>query len=216
MIHLLGDNIDTIKKNTETLIGASKEAGLEVNAEKTKYMLLYRHQNAGKNHKIKIGERSFENVAQFKYLGTTVTNQNLIQGEIKRRLNSGNACYHSVKNLLSFCLLSKIVKLKIYKTIIFLVVLYRFETWSLTLREENRVRVFENRVPRKIFGPKRDGVTGGWRKLQNEELHSLYCLPSIIRIIKQRKIRWGGHVAQMGRRGMHIGFWWESRKERDP
>jgi ribosomal protein S2 len=93
-VNLLGDNIDNIKKNAETLIDASKEVGLEANAGKTKYILLSRHQNAVQNHDKKICNRSFENVAQFKYLGTTVTNQNSIQEEIKRRLNSGNACYH--------------------------------------------------------------------------------------------------------------------------
>jgi hypothetical protein len=104
--YLLGDNIDTIKKNTEALICASKEVGLEVNAGKTKYKLLSRHQNAGQNHNIKMGYRSFENVAQLKYLGTIITNQNLIGEEIKRRLNSGNACYHSVQNFgrLACCL----------------------------------------------------------------------------------------------------------------
>jgi hypothetical protein len=91
-VNLLGDNIDTINKNTQTLIDASKDVGLEVNVEKTKYMLVTRDQNAGQNREIKIGNRSFENVLQFRYLGTTVTNQNLIQEEIKRRLNSGNAC----------------------------------------------------------------------------------------------------------------------------
>jgi hypothetical protein len=85
-------------------------------------MLLSRHQNAGQNHNLKIGDRSFENVAQFKYLGRTVTNQNLIGKEIKRRLNSGNACYHSAQNLLSSRLLSKNVKIRIYKTIILPVV----------------------------------------------------------------------------------------------
>jgi hypothetical protein len=107
-VNLLGDNIDTIKKNTETLIDASKKLGLEVNVDKTKYMLLSRHQNVGQNREIKIANRSFENVSQFKYLGTTVTKKkNLIQEEIKRRLNSGNACYHSVQSLPSFRLLSK-------------------------------------------------------------------------------------------------------------
>jgi hypothetical protein len=78
------------------------------------------------------------------------------------------------------------------------VVLYGRETWSLTLRKEHKLRVFENGVLRRIFGPKRDGVTGGWRKLHNEELHGLYSLPSMNRIIKSRRMRWAGHVAQMG------------------
>jgi hypothetical protein len=106
----------------------------------------------------------------------TVTNQNLIQKEIKRRLNFDNACYHSVQNLLFSRLLSKNVKVKIriYKTIILPVVLYGCETWSTTLREEHKLRVFENRVVRRIFAPKRDEEMGGWRKQHNEELHGLY------------------------------------------
>jgi hypothetical protein len=157
-VNLLGYNIliDTIKKNTGTLIDASKEVDLEVNKEKTKYMLLSLHQNTEQNHDMKITKSSFENVAQFEYLGTTVTNQNLIQDGIKRRLNSGNACYHSVHNLLSSYLLSKNVKIRIYKMIILPVALYGYGTWSLTLREKHRLRVFENMVLRRIFGPKRD------------------------------------------------------------
>jgi hypothetical protein len=89
------------------------------------------------------------------------------------------------------------VKIKIYKTIILPVVLYGCETWSLMLREEHRLKVFENRVLRRIFGLKRDEVTGGWRKLHNEELHGLYSSPSIIRVIKARRMRWVGHVACM-------------------
>jgi hypothetical protein len=113
-VNLLGDNIDTTKKNTETLIDATMEVGLEINIEKTKYMLLSRCQDVGQNRDIKIANRSFENVSQFKYLGTTVTNQNLIQEEIKRRLNSSNACYHWVPNLLSSRLLSENLKIRIY------------------------------------------------------------------------------------------------------
>ncbi|PNF32281.1 hypothetical protein B7P43_G16947, partial [Cryptotermes secundus] len=111
-----------------------------------KYMLLSDHQNAGQNHDIKIGKRCFENVAQFRYLGTTITDQNLIQGEIKRSLNSKN------------------IKIRIYKTIILPMVLYGCETWSLTVRKE----------------------------------HNLYSSPSIIRMIKSKRIRWAGHVAQKG------------------
>jgi hypothetical protein len=91
-------------------------------------MSLSRHQNTGQNQDIKIANRSFENVAQLKYFGTTVTNQNLIQEEIKRRLNSGNACYHSVQNLLSSRLLSKNVRIRIYKTITLPVVVYGCQT----------------------------------------------------------------------------------------
>jgi hypothetical protein len=127
-VNLLGDNIDTINGNTQTLIDASKEVGLEVNVEKTKYMLVSWDQNAGQNRETKIENRSFENVSHFKYLETTVRNQNLIQEEIKRRLVSGNACYHSVHNLLSSRPLSKNVKVRIYQTIILPVVLYGCES----------------------------------------------------------------------------------------
>jgi hypothetical protein len=162
-INLLGDNIDNINKDTETLTDASKEFGLVENIGKTKCMLLFRHQNVDQKRGIKIANRSFENVSQFKYLGMTVTNRNLIQVEIKRRLNSGNACYHSVQNLLSSRLLSKNVKIGMYKTIILPVVLYGCGTSSLPLRGEYRLSEFENRVVRRIFGHKRDEMKGEWK-----------------------------------------------------
>jgi sorting nexin-29 len=158
-VNLLGDNIDTTKKNMETLNDASKEVGLEINVGKTKYMLLSRHQNVGQNQGIKIANRSFENVSQFKYLGATVTNQNLIQEEIKRILNSVNACYHCDQNLLSSRLMSKNLQIRTYKMKILPVILYGCETWSLPLREEHRLKVFEKRVLRIIFGLKWGEVT---------------------------------------------------------
>ena len=98
----------------------------------------------------------------------------------------------------------KNLKIKIYRNIILPIALYGCETWSLTLREEHRLRVFENRVLRRIFGPKRDGVTGKWRKLHNEELNDLYRSPNIVQVIKLRRMRWVGHVAHMEEgRGVH-------------
>ena len=98
--NILGGSIHTIRKNTEALVIASQEIDLEVNAEKTKHMVMYRDQNAGENGNIQIGNKSFETVEQFKYLGKTLTNQNSFHEDIKNRLKSGNACYHSVQN---FC-----------------------------------------------------------------------------------------------------------------
>jgi hypothetical protein len=124
--------------------------------------------------------------------------QNCIQEEIKSTLNSGNACYHSVQSLLSSRLLSRNVKVKIYKTIILPFILHGCETWSLTLREEHRLRVFKNSVLRRIFGPKSEEVTGEWRKLHNEKLHILYSSTNIIMQIKSRRMRWAWHVTRMG------------------
>jgi hypothetical protein len=134
---------------------------------------------------------------QFKYFGKTLTNQNSIHEEIKSRLKSENACHHSVQNLLSSSLLSKNVNITIYRSIILPVVVFGCETWSLTLREECRLRVFENKLLRRIFGPKRDEVTWEWRRLHNKELYTLYSSPNIIRVIKSRKLRWAGHVARI-------------------
>jgi hypothetical protein len=111
-------------------------------------------------------------------------------------------------------LISKNLKIKIYRTVILSAVLYGCETWSLTLREEHRLRVFENRVLRRIFGPKRE-ENGSWRKLHNDELHRLYSSPNIVRVIKSRWMWWAGHVARMGRGEVFTGFWLGGPNVRD-
>jgi len=162
-------------------------------------------QNAGRIHSMKMDNSSIERVEELKYLVTNLTNQNSIQEEIRCRLKLGKACYCSVQNLLSSSLLSTTLNIMIYsRTIILPVVLYGCETWSLKLREERKLRVFENRVLRRVFGPKRDEVTGEWEKLHNEELRYLYSLPSIARVVKSRRMMWTGHATRMKEgRGVH-------------
>ena len=151
-VNMLGKNLQTVRENAENFIKASKDIDLKVNSEEIKYMIISRLQNIIQNQNIVIGNLSFENVEKFRYLGVTATNTNAIHEEIKRRINMGNACYYSLEKILLFRLLSKKLKVKTYKIIILSVVLYGCETWSLTLREGHRLRVFENKVLRKYLG----------------------------------------------------------------
>ena len=125
--------------------------GLEVHADKTEYKVLCRDKDAGQSHSVKSDNGSFEQVEEFKYLGTTLTNQNSIQEKIKSILKSGNACYHSVQNILCFSLLSKNLNIMIYRTIILPVILYGCEALSLTMREEHRLSVGESGVEECIW-----------------------------------------------------------------
>jgi hypothetical protein len=152
------------------------------------------YQKAGQKHSIKVANTSFEDVAKFKCLGTTLTDQNCMHKEIKSRLNSLNACYHLVQNLLSSHVLFRDIRVKMYKTIILPVVLYGCKTWPVTLREEHRLRVFENRVLRRIFGPKRDEVMGEWDKMHIGEHYNFYLSPNVIRQFKSRRKRWAGNA----------------------
>jgi hypothetical protein len=147
---------------------------------------------------------------ELKYLGTSLTNKYYIQEEIKSRLN--NACYHLAQNLLSSSLLSININIKIYRTVILPVVFYGCE---LTLMEECRLKMFEHRVLRRIFGPMRDEVTGKWRKLCNEKFNDLYSSSSIVCVIKSRRMRWQGMWRIWVRGELYTGFWWGNLRERD-
>jgi hypothetical protein len=162
-------------------------------------MLRSRHKDVGQSHDIKTANRSCDNVATFKYMGTAVTNQNSIREQIKCRLNSGNSCYLSVQNLLTSRLLYKNVNIKIYKTNILPVVLYWCETWPLTSREEHRLKIFVSRVPR-IFQTKRHTIVWVWRKLHNEEVTTLISgTPCQIQLEWSSQGRWdAGNVAHTG------------------
>jgi hypothetical protein len=138
-----------------------------------------RSQKVGQKRSIKIANRSFEDMAKFNYLETSLTDENWVHEETNSRLSSGNSCYHLVQSLRSSRLLSKNVKVKIHRTIILPVVLCGCEAWYLTLREEHRLTVFENRVLRRIFGPKRDEIIG--EKVAQWELHNLYSSPDQIK-----------------------------------
>ena len=150
-----------------------------MNAAKSKYMVMSRDHNAGQSQNIKIDNSPFEIMEDFIYLSPTLTNQNSIREEIESRLKSDIGCYHSVQNLLYSCLLSKILRSR-YTELQFRLLFY------ITLREERRLRVLENRVQRKIFGPKREEVTGEWRKLHNEEFNDMYSSPNFIGLIKSK------------------------------
>ena len=182
-VNILGGVVHNVKKNREALVVASKESRLEVNADKlsTCSCLETRMQD----------EFTIQGLITLPLRGWKSSNF-WEQEEIKCRMKSGNACYHSVHNLLSSNLLSQNIKFKIYRTLTLPFVLYGCNIWSVTLREERRLSVFENRALKGIFEPKRDKVTGELSKLRNEELNDLYCSPNIVLVIKSRRFRLGG------------------------
>jgi hypothetical protein len=158
LMHWVEDYI--LRRKQRIFSSASKEIGPEINVDTTKYNVISRDQNTGLGYSMKFHNNCFERGKELKYLGATLTNQNYTEEEIRSRLKLGNACSHSVENLMSPTFLSKNTKINMYRTIILPVVLYGCETWSLTLREECGTWVLENKVLRRIFGPKRDEVTG--------------------------------------------------------
>jgi hypothetical protein len=153
-----------------------------------------RHKTTGQNHYLKVANKLFKNVVKFRYLRMTLTNQNCIHEEIEWRLNFGNSCYHAVPKLLSSYLVSKSIKIKIYKTIIlFYLLSFMGVRPGLSHQRKNTDWVCLRTGYWNPGGMK----WWGWRKLHNKELHNLYSSPNIIRVIKSRRMRWVGHVAHM-------------------
>lgn len=181
---------------SECLKELQKEAikyGLSINQEKTKYMINTRNKTRWRGVQDFEG---YERVKQFKYLGGVVSEDNEVSLEIKARLAAGNRCYFSFQRLLKSSLITRKLKLLVYKTIIKPVVLYGSETWTMTSRDGNRLNVWERKILRKIYGAVcEDGV---WRIRTNNELEALYGNPNIVTDIKMRRLRWLGHVQRMG------------------
>jgi hypothetical protein len=161
-------------------------------------MLMPEDQNAGQNNNIKTDNKFFGSAGTVSYFGANLSSQNSIQEEIKSSLKLGNAFHHSAQNLLSSSLLSSSTKVEKYRAINLPVVLYECESWSLTQREEHRLRMSENRVLGRIFGPQGNEVRGEWRTLHEEELNDVCSSPNIVRVIKSRRIRWAGYVVCVG------------------
>ena len=155
------------------------------------------------DHKIMISNITFEMMEQFKYFGTTLTNQIPFMKKLSADWNQGMLVIILCRIFVFQFAIQK-HKIKTYRTVILPVVSYGYETWSLTLREKRRISVFENRLLRRIFEPKRQEVTGEWRRVSNEKLYFLYSSPNIVQVIEPRRMRWAGDVVRMGgRRGAY-------------
>jgi len=193
-LDLLGETRDDVRRLCGELLETASRVGLEVNEGKTEYLVMTEERTD--EDPLDVGDLRFENVEEFRYLGSTVTSDNDMNREVTLRIQSGNRCLFSVGHLLSSRVLSRRAKLRIYNSVIRPCVLYGCDTWNLTVRMQERLLVFENRVLRRILGPKRDPVTGRFRMRPNEETRQLTGQPLITSVIKSRRLQWAGHVAR--------------------
>lgn len=172
----------------------AKKAGLIVNDKKTKYMLNTRNIRREQNN-IQIDNHTIEEVSEFKYLGSTITNNNETSEEIKTRIAAGNKSFYVLKNIFQSRNTSRNIKKRIYKTIIKPVVTYGSETWILKMEDQENLCIFERKILRRIYGPIKEGEE--WRTRMNYELKNLYKDPDIISTIKTQRIKWLGHLIRM-------------------
>lgn len=196
-VEIVARSIAALSGAFQEFEGAARERGLRVNEQKTVYMKTSRAQPARRPESIEMVGYNFPVHSQFKYLGSMVTEDNDIPAEIKGRMEAGNRCFWSLSKVLRLNAIPRKAKLRLYKTMIRPVVTYGSESWVLTQEWEQRLRIWERKVLRRIFGPIFDPNDMRWRIRTNEELRELYNEPDIVTFIKKGRLRWIGHVERM-------------------
>lgn len=194
-IALMSEDLQGVKVLTRDLKEQSTKLGLEINQDKTKIMTLSRHDHS--YDIINIDGMQIETVAKFKYLGSSITDKNVMDHEITERLGAGNKCFYSLLDIFKRRQISRTTKLRIYNSIVRPVVTYGCETWSLTEAQTRKLCVFERMVLRRIVGPKFDDQTGEWRRYHNVELRETTGQSVITDFIRHQRLKWAGHAARM-------------------
>ena len=194
-VDLCGEDIEEVAETYQEFRDSARRTGLQINATKTKVMKVTRGQEMV--DELQLGEQRIEAVQSFKYLGSTVTSNNLVEEEIGIRIGAGSRCSWALNDTLRSRMLSRATKTQIYTAIIRPVVLYGCETWRLTKESERRLEVFERSILRRIWGPVWDNERREWRRRHNEELVRVSQLPTISNVVRSHRLRWAGHVARM-------------------
>jgi hypothetical protein len=214
-IVLLTENKENLREQAGKLLDTAKRIGLEINTEKTEYLIMQRGELADHVFPfLEVEQYKFQRVREFIYLGSILTEKNDELTEIKARLQSGNKCYYRLSNLLKTRMISKNLKIQLYRTLIRPVVMYGCEVWTLRKSEQNRLLIFERKILRRIFGPCKDDTTGEWRIRKNKEFKQLYQMLDIIREIKKKETLMSRTCMEKRRSSNTNGSMWNSpRKE---
>lgn len=191
-IIILGKSKHDIEERARKLINYSSSMGLVINENKTKYMMMTR--NATTKGNLHVGDLTFEQVGDFKYLGVNINEKNNMHNEVKMRLNVANRCYFTMKEMLSSKLLSRRTKERLYCTYMRPIVTYACETWSSTQGDEEKLQNFERKILRKIYGPVYNNELKRFERRKNENLQQLYNKPSIRHFLIRKRLEWAGHV----------------------
>ena len=195
-VDFCAQDLASLEEPVEEFKRASQRIGLKINESKTKVMKAARA--GGVTGNINISGMTLEGTTEFKYLGSTVTSNNMVEEEVKLRIAAGSRCAWAMKSILSSSMISRTTKLQTYTVVIRPIVIYGAETWALTKKLQQRLLAFENSILRKIYSPVFDEDEQVWRRRHNQELRDLSGLPFITNIIRSMRVRWAGHVARMG------------------